>query len=122
VILLPRHLAEAIEWVLRPTNALDGRAKMTPPDLSRLTSEQMQLLPLPIAQAFMDLTLAALQTPRSSELHRMETQPLWVDPRSKQRARRARQRADTLSAARQRLYAWYAQTASAQQRALHLRP
>jgi len=114
VTLLPKHLAEAIEWVLRSPS--DARGK-TPPDLSRLTSEQMQLLPLPVAQAFMDLTLAALQPPpRSSELQRQEAPKLWVDPRSKQRARRVSQRANALGAARQRLYAWYVETASAQQR------
>lgn len=116
MILLPKHLAEAIEWVLRPTLASDARAK-TPPDLSRLTSDQMQLLPLQVAQAFMDLTLAALQQPHSrrSQPQQPEIPPLWVDARSKQRARRVRQRANALGAARQRLSAWYVQT---QQRSL----
>lgn len=116
VTLLPKHLAEAIEWILRPPSDARGKA---PPDLSRLTSEQMQLLPLPVAQAFMDLTLAALQPPsRGGEQHRHEAPKLWIDPRSKQRARRVRQRADALGVARQRLYAWYVQTASAQQRGI----
>jgi hypothetical protein len=151
VILLPSHLAEAIEWVLRPTR--EERAK-PPPDLSRLTSEQMQLLPLAVAQDFMELTLAALQTPparrkpgeapQSSRPREMEPDtanggeaseanlpPIndayiaqaptnapgqWPDrfnAKSRQRTRRYRQRADTLTAAHERLCAWYLQTASA---------
>lgn len=102
VILIPKHLAQAIEWVLQPK-------KGTAPDLSRLTSEQMQLLPLPVAEAFMDLALAAMERPAASP----SLSP-WADARATQRARRQRQRASSLTAARQRLSFWYLQTANAQ--------
>jgi hypothetical protein len=112
VLLLPRHLAEAIEWVLRPKGAA--------PDLSRLTSEQLQLLPLHVAQAFMDLTLAVQQQPTrrsgSGSPSAPSTREFWLDARARQRARRARQRTDAIAAAHQRLYAWYMQTGSALQR------
>jgi hypothetical protein len=103
VILIPKHLAQAIEWVLQPK-------KGAAPDLSRLTSEQMQLLPLPIAQAFMDLALAAMQRPAPP----VPSYSPWADARATQRARRQRQRASSLTAARQRLSFWYLQTANAQ--------
>jgi hypothetical protein len=102
VILIPKHLAQAIEWVLEPK-------KGAAPDLSRLTSEQMQLLPLPIAEAFMDLALAALERPAAPPSYSP-----WADARATQRARRQRQRASSLTAARQRLSFWYLQTANAQ--------
>jgi hypothetical protein len=104
ITVIPKYLAEAIEWVLQPSK---GKA----PELSRLTSEQMQLLPLPIAQAFMDLTLAALQAPPSPPSYSP-----WADARAKQRARRQRQRASSLTAAHQRLHTWYIQTANAQRK------
>lgn len=103
VILIPKHLAQAIEWVLQPK-------KGAAPDLSRLTSEQMQLLPLPVAEAFMDLALAAMERPAPS----VPSYSLWADARATQRARRQRQRASSLTAARQRLSIWYLQTANAQ--------
>jgi hypothetical protein len=103
VILISKHLAQAIEWVLTPSK---GNA----PDLSRLTSEQMQLLPLPIAEAFMDLALAALQGPPPS----VPSYSFWADARTTQRARRNRQRASSLTAAHRRLLTWYVQTANAQ--------
>jgi hypothetical protein len=106
VILIPKHLGAAIEWVLRPN-------KTNAPDLSRLTSEQLQLLPLQVAQAFMDLTLAALQKPPSLPGHSM-----WSDAKTTQRARRQRQRESSLTAAHHRLQSWYIQTANAQ----HLAP
>lgn len=105
VIMLPKHLAQAIEWVLKPN-------KDNVPDLARLTSGQMQLLPLPVAQAFMELTLAALQGPPPSP----PDHPLWADARTTQRARRLRQAASSLTAARQRLHVWYLQTANAKRR------
>ena len=103
VILIPKHLAQAIEWVLKPS-------KGTAPDLSRLTSEQMQLLPLPVAEAFMDLALAAMERPTANP----PSYSPWADARAAQRARRLRQRASSLTAARQRLSMWYLQTANAQ--------
>jgi len=103
VVLIPKHLAQAIEWVLHPKK--DGA-----PDLSRLTSEQMQLLPLPVAEAFMNLALAAFEGPPRSQL----SYSPWADARAKQRARRQRQRASSLTAARHRLELWYRQTANAQ--------
>jgi hypothetical protein len=103
VILIPKHLAQAIEWVLKPS-------KGHVPDLSRLTGEQMQLLPLAVAEAFMDLALAALQGPP-----RPPSYSQWADTRSKQRARRVRQRASSLTAAHYRLETWYVQTANGQQ-------
>ena len=115
VILLPRHLAEAIEWVLRPSKVTAANAA---PDLSRLTSEQLQLLPLHVAEAFMNLALAVAQQPskRVEQQYSAAPREIWVDARSKQRARRDRQRAGALDASRQRLYAWYVQTGSARQR------
>ena len=105
VVIIPKHLAQAIEWVLAPGNG-------TAPDLSRLTSHQLQLLPLPVAQAFMELSLAALQgPPRSPPSH-----SLWADAKTTQRARRLRQAASSLTAARQCLQAWYLLTVNAQQR------
>jgi hypothetical protein len=116
LILLPGHLAEAIEWVLRPT----AGPKAVPPDLSRLTSQQMQVLPLPVAQDFMELALA---TPRPNNPHTSRAQLTArtqregrPEGRNRQRARRDRQRVDALTAAHERLYAWYIQTASAQHR------
>lgn len=108
VILIPKHLAEAIEWVLKPS-------KDKVPDLSRLTSDQMQLLPLPIAEAFMELALAAQQQPAGPPSH-STSYALWADARTTQRARRQRQRASSLSAARQRLQSWYLQTENARKR------
>lgn len=102
VVMIPKRLAQAIEWVLKPS-------KDNVPDLSQLTTDQMQLLPLPVAQAFMELSLAALQEPP-----RPETHALWADAKTTQRARRLRQAACSVTAARQRLYAWYLQTANAQ--------
>jgi hypothetical protein len=145
VILLPSHLAEAIEWVLRPTR--DAQNK--PPDLTRLTSDQMQLLPLAVAHDFMELAIAAqhrpaarrknLEAPRPTKPgqswdpepkatrfknpYLAPAQPAvhgqWMnrlDPRSKQRARRERQRAELLAVAHERLLGWYVETASAQHR------
>ena len=103
VILIPKHLAQAIEWVLQ-------LSKGPAPDLSRLTSEQMQLLPLPVAEAFMDLALAAMEKPKANP----PSHSPWADARAAQRARRLRQRASSLTAARQRLSVWYLQTANAQ--------
>jgi hypothetical protein len=106
VILIPKHLADAIEWVLKPV-------KGAAPDLSRLTSEQMQLLPLPVAEAFMALALAAIEGPPPSA----PSYSPWADARATQRARRQRQRASTLTAARHRLQLWYLQTANVRGRA-----
>ena len=110
IVLIPKHLAAAIEWALRPSED-------KVPDLSRLTSEQMQLLPLPIAEAFMELVLAAQQAPDGPPRH-STSYALWADARTTQRARRQRQRASALTAARQRLQSWYLQTENAQQRHL----
>lgn len=106
VILIPKHLSDAIEWVLK-------RKKDNPPDLSRLTSAQMQLLPLSVAEAFMELTLAARQPPPAPASY-SGTRALWADARATQRARRNRQRASSLTAAHHRLHTWYVQTGSAQ--------
>lgn len=106
MVFVPKHLADAIEWVLNPT-------KDNVPDVSLLTSEQTQLLPLPVAQAFMDLALAALQGPP----RQTQSYALWSDAKTTQRARRARQRASSLTAARLRLRTWYDQTANAQRNA-----
>lgn len=108
IVMIPKHLADAIEWVLAPS-------KDSLPDLTRLTSGQMQLLPLPVAQAFMDLALAAQQRPASQQ-RQSTMQSFWADAKTTQRARRQRQRASSLAAARQRLYSWYIQTANAQER------
>lgn len=118
VILLPRHLAEAIEWVLRPNKDKKDASPKSAPDLSRLTSDQLQLLPLHVAQAFMDLSLAALQPKayRTSAAPAASAREMWVDARAKQRARRAQARVHALAASHQRLYAWYVQTGSARQR------
>jgi hypothetical protein len=110
VILIPPYLADAIEWVLQSS----ANAKGAAPDLSKLTSEQMQVLPLPVAEAFMELTLAALEPP--SPPRYSQRNALWSDARTTQRARRHRQRLSALSAARHRLQTWYSQTASARQR------
>jgi hypothetical protein len=109
----------------------------------------MQLLPLAVAQDFMELTLAAMQTPparrKPSEQARSDaerpatdreaslppineayyaqapsnTPEQWPDrfnARSRQRARRYRQRANALTAAHERLCTWYLETASARHR------
>jgi hypothetical protein len=153
VLVLPTYLAEAIEWVLRPSR--DSRSSSLP-DLSRLTSDQMQLLPLPVAQDFMALMLDARERPPArpkpveapparmqggqkgrslpqpsvedqeqraptlNELYSTRGAPnatkQWpgrFEGRSRQLARRDRQRAQALVAAHERLLAWYVQTASA---------